>query len=223
MKRYYYFGFGIIITMLLVSMFIANINKSTPISKEEAEKTALSQAEKDGYKDAKIWTRFNAQTHTRLIFSPEENRDIEVWQVNIDAAYNPQVKNAPAASYYISKKDGSIISVIKGLTQAGMDLEISGTEQDGEEYHFNIKNNGNIDYVIEWIEPFFDPQKQSNIQREIRKVEIKKKIPVNSELSVSGVLELPEVDKDFIIGFMIKVGKENESTLIFDDKYRNGY
>lgn len=221
MKRYYYFG--IIITMLIVSMFIVNMNKSTPTSKEEAEKIALSQAEKDGYKDAKIWTRFNAQTNKQLIFSPEENRDIEVWQVNIDAAYNPQVKNAPAASYYISKKDGAIVSVIKGLTQAGMDLEISGTEQDGEEYHFNIKNNGNIDYFVERIEPFFDPQKHSQIQKEIRKIEIKKTIPVNSELSVSGVLEQPEVDNDIIIGFIIKVGEENESILIFDDKYRNGY
>jgi hypothetical protein len=154
MKRsYYLFGIIIITTMYFVSMFIITNNKSTPISLEKAEKIALSQAEKDGYRNADIWTRFNSKTHERYIFSLKENRDIKVWQVDIDAALNPTIKNTPAASYFISKKDGSIDSVIKGLTQAGMDIEINGERLNGEVYDFKIKNKGNINYTIEWIEP----------------------------------------------------------------------
>jgi hypothetical protein len=213
-KRYFYF-LGIVIAMIVLTVFIINNNKSTTISLKKAEQIALSKAGKDGYRDAKVWTRYNSKTMMRYIFSSEENRDIKVWQVNIDAAHNPPIKNAPAASYYISKKDGSIVSVIRGLTQAGMDLEISGIELNAEDYHFKIKNKGNIDYTIEWIEPYINPKKQSSIQGKIRKIELMKTIPVNTELSLQ-----PEANKD-IIGFNIKVKEENEPILIIDNYYRN--
>src|SRR4051812_39812803 len=94
MKRsYYIFGIIIIIiiTILFVGMFIVYNNKSTSISLEKAENIALAQAEIDGYKKASIWTRFNSKTKKRYAFSTKENRDIKVWQVNIDADHNPPV------------------------------------------------------------------------------------------------------------------------------------
>jgi hypothetical protein len=212
-----------IISILLFSIFIVTNNKSTPISAEKAEKIALIQAEKDSYRDVKIWTRFNSQTKMKYSFSSTKNKDIQVWHVNIDAAHNPPIKNTPAASYYIDKEDGSVVSVIKGLTQVGMDLEISGTELKGNEYHFKLKNKGKKDYTIEWIEPFINPKYQSSFKTQITKIELNKTIPINTVLCVSDDLlnrsEQPETNKDIILGFIIKVEEETESSLIIDNNY----
>ncbi|WP_054024950.1 hypothetical protein [Bacillus sp. FJAT-28004] len=225
MKRSYYV-FGILFTMLFVSMFIIYNNRITPISLEIAEKIALLQAKKDGYINAEIWNRFNTKTSERYFFSSKENKDIKVWQVDIDAIYNPLIKNAPAAAYFISKKDGSIVSVIKGLTQAGMDLELNGTKLNGKSYDFKIKNKGNVNYTIEWMEPLIHMKKQeSNYDGEVSKLEINKIILVNTELSVSNIkingLEQPDASKDIVYGFKIKAKEENEPFLLIDNYYRN--
>jgi len=225
MRRSYYV-FSILFTMLLVSMFIIYNNRITPISLETAEKIALLQAEKDGYINAKIWDRFNTKTSELYFFSSKENKDIEVWKVDIDSTYNPPIKNAPAAAYFISKKDGSIVSVIKGLTQAGMDLELDGTKLNGKAYDFKIKNKGNINYTIEWMQPIIYLKKQErNYDGEVSKLEINKIILVNTELSVINIQingsEQPDVSKDIVYGFKIKAKEENEPFLLIDNYYRN--
>ncbi|WP_274654592.1 hypothetical protein [Paenibacillus humicola] len=223
MKSYYYIG-GII-TVFIFSIFIVTNNSTQSISKEKAEKIALIQAGKDGYRDVKVWTRFNSQTKLAYTFSSTKNKDIQVWQVNIDAAHNPPIKNTYAASYFIDKKDGSVVSVIKGLTQAGMDLEISGTELKGDKYHFKLRNNGKTDYNIEWIEPFMNPKYESSLKMTTPKMEFKNIIPVNTTLSIIDHFfnksEQFKAKKDTILGFTIKLKEEIGPVLIIDNKYLN--
>ncbi|MGM0883388.1 MAG: hypothetical protein ACQEXQ_20415 [Bacillota bacterium] len=217
MKKIYY---SVMITMILVAimlviMFLIN-NQNMIMSADYAEKIVLDQAKQDGYMDVKICTRLNVETNTMFMFSEEEKKDIEVWRVCIDAD-----QNAPAAIYYLSAKDGSVLSKVGVVTDAGMDLQIKNMslnidDQGSIIYSVNILNSGNINYMIEWIQPFINTEEK--ISDKLVNKEVDRLVAPQKDLEVMGSIKVNTVDKkigkNYLIGFLIKVKGENETLII---------
>ncbi|WP_218154775.1 hypothetical protein [Paenibacillus sp. UNC496MF] len=203
--------------------FLIN-HRNTGISANEAERIALHQAAQDGYDNAKLWTRFQTETKTKYFYSETDRKDVLVWEIEVDAANNPPIKNAPAVIYYIKMNDGSVVNTIKGLTRVGMDLHVSHTEVREGKYYFKLTNNGNMVYTIVSIEPALNSNLQTEaIRKLLPKIKFQKTIPPHTELSVDESFasdpQWPTNKQDIIIGFIIQTQEESLPSLIVDDRY----
>ncbi|MFC4808176.1 hypothetical protein [Paenibacillus sp. GCM10023250] len=205
-------------------------HRDTGLSAREAEGIALRQAERDGYADAKLWTRYGTETSTRYFYSEADRKDVLVWSVEVDAAGNPPIKNTPAVIYYIRKHDGSVLNTIRGLTRAGMDLHVSDTEVREGTYAFKLTNNGNAAYTILSIEPALNADLQTEaIRKRFPKIAVRKTIMPHAELTVEEPLaeEGAALDKQavnnqaILLGFIIETLEESGPSLIVDDRYRS--
>ncbi|TCZ75818.1 hypothetical protein E0485_15700 [Paenibacillus albiflavus] len=215
-------------------IIISNIHKSSNIMipKEEAESIAMEQALNEGYKEVRLWTRFNAETTSMYAYSEEEKTDIKVWKVRIEAKDNPPIANNPAVLYYIKAKDGSVLAAFRSLTQAGIVIKIGDTQLNYNEadkklvYESKFINSGDKDYLIEWIQPFLNQHILSRIEESKLKMNINKTLPHNSELLINGEFETEELEsksiEDLIIGYLIKMKEDDVPFSVYDERYWNG-
>ncbi|MBM7565007.1 hypothetical protein [Paenibacillus sacheonensis] len=152
MRKYVHLGLALALLLICWNAFPG---KEKSITKEEAERFALEQAAKDGYQGAEVWERFNHVTSEGNAFSIARNRFVHVWQVYLNAAGHPAILNTPAVNYDVDRKDGTIVSSVKGLLQVGMDLKLSDIQLDdlGNEQERGvsvaIRNEGKTSYFIE--------------------------------------------------------------------------
>ncbi|WLR51854.1 hypothetical protein LC040_02800 [Bacillus tianshenii] len=86
------------------------------VSKEEAEKLAIEQAEREGYEDVTLWEKYGSEMYDTYIYSKEEEKDVRAWEIRLDAHGNEPEKNAPAVIYYIHQKSGEVVRTIYGTT-----------------------------------------------------------------------------------------------------------
>ncbi|QHW33186.1 hypothetical protein GZH47_21965 [Paenibacillus rhizovicinus] len=220
MKKYAHLA--IILVLVAVSL-IAVQNKGKSISSEEAERFALSQAAKDGYQEAKIWNRFNRVTSAGDAYSPTREKFVKVWQVALDAAGHPAILNTPAVIYNVDRKDGSIVSSVKGLLQAGMDLRISDLELNDPGHperglKVTIRNEGKKSYVIEWIQPCITASDQPIPQDEVPIITVNKPIPINGEVVITDTItfkgDQPSSRLQDTQGYFMKAQEEEQPALI---------
>jgi len=219
----------IVINMILIItsvIYLKNLKTPTPkISREQAEMIAILQAEKDGYKEPSIWNRFNSES--RLMSWYENKKITQYWKVKIDARGNPPNKNAPAAEYNIDAMEGTIDSVIRGLTQAGMDLQIHVMQLINDSinnkivYEAKVMNHGEQDYDINWIEPVINQNLKSNFSEETPRVNVNKILKREEELTItceiSYKVDQLEINQDIIIGVLINLGENDETSYFMID------
>ncbi|MBM7607272.1 hypothetical protein JOD29_000509 [Lysinibacillus composti] len=98
----------IILLIIVVGSYFDVTFKNLTV--EEAEQIALKDAIANGYDTATLWKEFNTQTTKRYIYSEKYEKDVKIWQVNLDTTDHPD--NIPAFVYYIKEDTGEIIGFI---------------------------------------------------------------------------------------------------------------
>lgn len=200
-------------------LFIPRHNEEEPkISKEQAERIAILQAKQDGYIEPTIWNRLNSGT--KLLSWYENKKITKYWRVRIDVIGNPPIKNTPAVEYMIDATNGTALSSVRGLTQAGMDLRmhIIQIKTDSFEeklvYEATLINHGENDYFIDWIEPFISSEFNDSLPEKPPKVVIDTVIEKETEITISGDIPFPadqlEVSDDIIVGALIHVEEDGK-------------
>ncbi|KAA0542919.1 hypothetical protein FZW96_21090 [Bacillus sp. BGMRC 2118] len=104
-----------IIVILIIFVLMMLFGCSDKLTKEEAEKIALKEAGSNGYISPVIYQEFNYETTLKYQYSKKYKKDMLTWVVSIDTSDNPEIKNAPALTYYISEDNGEIIDFVSGI------------------------------------------------------------------------------------------------------------
>lgn len=226
MKKAYIITIIVSLYLLISLLFIPRHSDEEPkISQEHAERVAILQAEQDGYKEPTIWKLFNSES--KLMSWYENKKITKYWSVKIDAIGNPPNKYTPAAEYMIDATTGTVLSSIRGLTQAGMDLRMHiiqlkiDSSQEKLVYEAKLINHGKNDYFIDWIEPFISPKAKESFPETPPSVHIDKVIAKETEMTISGEIpfsadQLDSTD-DIIIGALIRVEEDGEFRTIMID------
>ncbi|OEH92070.1 hypothetical protein [Bacillus solimangrovi] len=107
----------IICASTVTAMILLTINQSKQpsITAEQAEQIAINQAIDEGYEDVTLSDEYSRDMYDSRVFSEQEEKDVQTWEIRLNAKQMNPEYNTPAVIYYIHQETGDIIRTIYGI------------------------------------------------------------------------------------------------------------